>query len=483
MPENPAVNDSRGGCEDLFNDNGNKDGNTQQFSPTYTGEPRRDPGREDKRKTVAHLTQQQIADYCQHQLPPADVLAVTDHLGTCEVCRTQTQAAGTGDAAFFDLRAQVFAEAIQTGAHLTMDQAAAYADRHLSGEELHAVDDHLTHCETCVLAVDDLREFRNEIAPSLDREYQPAITTPPRVATPSRNPFSRLTSRLRISLVPALASGALAILFLAAISWFVWRKTDEREPQIANTPSPVSQPTTPPQLDSPDTTPTPPPAAIVAQLNEGSRVVKLDQEGKLLGAEDLPASHQELLKRTLSNGRIERSSLLQGLTRPSSSLMGSDDPQNAFAVREPLGNVLLSNQPTFRWSAMEGATSYVVEVFDEKFAPVTASPQLTDLTWNTTLPRGHVYSWQVKAMKDGQEITSPRPPAPQAKFRVLDQAKANEIANARRAYASSHLTLGLLYAEAGLLREAEQEFRLLQKANPNSELARNLLRQVQSLRR
>ena len=86
-------------------------------------------------------------------------------------------------------------------------------------------------------------------------------------------------------------------------------------------------------------------------------------------------------------------------------------------------------------------------------------------------------------MKDGQEITSPRPPAPQAKFRVLDQAKANELANARRAHSSSHLTLGLLYADAGLLREAEQEFRLVLKANPNSELARNLLRQVQSLRR
>ena len=85
-------------------------------------------------------------------------------------------------------------------------------------------------------------------------------------------------------------------------------------------------------------------------------------------------------------------------------------------------------------------------------------------------------------MKDGQEITSPRPPAPQAKFRVLDQAKANELAQARRDHRSSHLTLGLLYADAGLLREAEQEFRLLQNANPNSELARTLLRQVQSLR-
>jgi hypothetical protein len=222
---------------------------------------------------------------------------------------------------------------------------------------------------------------------------------------------------------------------------------------------------------------------VVAQLNDGSGVLALDQQGKLSGADNLPSNYQNLVKRALSTGKIEKSPQLQGLTRASSSLMGSNNQQREFSVLEPLGNVLLTNQPTFRWSLAEGATAYVVEVYDEKFTPVATSPQLTTLTWTTTLPRGSVYSWQVKAIKPGEEITSPRPPAPQAKFRILDQAKANELAQARRTHASSHLTLGLLYADAGLLREAEQEFRLLQRANPNSDLARNLLRQVQSLRR
>jgi hypothetical protein len=84
---------------------------------------------------------------------------------------------------------------------------------------------------------------------------------------------------------------------------------------------------------------------------------------------------------------------------------------------------------------------------------------------------------------DGNEVISPRPPAPQAKFRVLDQARANELAAAKRAYANSHLTLGLLYAQAGLLSESEQELRLLLKENPNSEVARKLLSQVQTLQR
>jgi hypothetical protein len=94
-----------------------------------------------------------------------------------------------------------------------------------------------------------------------------------------------------------------------------------------------------------------------------------------------------------------------------------------------------------------------------------------------------VYTWQVKAIKEAEEITSPRPPAPQAKFGILDQAKVNELVRAKRAYPSSHLTLALLYAEAGLLMEAEGELRALQVANPDSELARNLLRQVQATAR
>ena len=89
----------------------------------------------------------------------------------------------------------------------------------------------------------------------------------------------------------------------------------------------------------------------------------------------------------------------------------------------------------------------------------------------------------MKAIKDGQEVTAPRPPAPQARFRILDQAKADELANARREYASSHLALGLLYAEAGLLKEAEEELRALQTANPDSEIARSLLNQVQAMQR
>ena len=57
--------------------------------------------------------------------------------------------------------------------------------------------------------------------------------------------------------------------------------------------------------------------------------------------------------------------------------MGSDDQRSEFSVLEPVGKVLMTNRPTLRWSRMEGATAYVVEVYDDKFNLVTTSPQLT----------------------------------------------------------------------------------------------------------
>ena len=151
----------------------------------------------------------------------------------------------------------------------------------------------------------------------------------------------------------------------------------------------------------------------------------LDQEGKLSGVDDLPPAYQRMVKEALTNQRLEKSSLLVGLNRPASSLMGSDEQGNKFSVIEPVGKVLMSDRPTFRWSQLEGATGYVVEVYDEKFNLVATSPQLTANSWTVPQPlkRGGIYSWQVKAIKDGQEFKSPRPPAPQAKFRILDQRK------------------------------------------------------------
>ena len=426
---------------------------------------------------MEHLTRKQVEDYSRNQLPVTELLAISDHLGECDDCRRRVEAGLNNDRVFFALHGETFAGSDLSSPHLTSEQTAEYVDKNLRGEALQAVVDHLGTCEQCVFAVEDLRAFRNEIAPSLDREYRPAEVPAVTTKSSAREGF---LSRFRISPLPAFGGAALAVVLLVLLGWIAWRTSREGHQEVAVVPTPSLQPT-----PAPVPSVQPEPAPVVAQLHDGAGVVSLDQEGKLSGADNLPAGYQDLLKRALTGQRIEKSSQLQGLTRPPGTLMGSNDQPQQFSVIEPGGNVLMSDRPSFRWSRLEGATGYVVEIYDDQFKLVTSSAQIAGLSWTTTqaLPRGRVYSWQVKAIKDGQETTSPRPPAPQAKFRVLDQARANELTRAKRAYGSSHLALGLLYAEAGLLTEAEAELRLLRRANPDSEIARNLLRQIQAMRR
>jgi hypothetical protein len=71
------------------------------------------------------------------------------------------------------------------------------------------------------------------------------------------------------------------------------------------------------------------------------------------------------------------------------------------------------------------------------------------------LVRGRTYAWQVAASAGEKEIIAPRPPEPPARFMV---AEASAAARLRR-LPSSPLARGVLYANAGLLDDAEREFK------------------------
>lgn len=427
---------------------------------------------------VEHLTQRQFEDYNRQRLGVSELLSVSDHLAECETCRRRLEATLNGDAAFFGLRAEIFDEAAvlasqQARAHVTAELAAGYVDGNLPGEQIQTITEHLAVCDECALAVDDLAVFRDQIAASLDDEYRPAP-----VAAPADGWWRRAVAYLIAPFKQSagLAFAAVAAVLLLAVTGLV---PSRATPPLAEPEPEIAVITDPPPQRAPA-----PRARVVARLNDGEGRLTLEEGGKLSGADGLPIAYQSMMQEALSTRRVERSAQLNGLTRQGSSLMGADKQRDDFSVIEPVGKVLISDRPTLRWSPMDGATGYVVEIYDSKFNLAAASPHLYNHSWVApALSRGQVYSWQVKAIKDGQEFASPRPPAPQARFRILDRAKAGELAKAKRAYSSSHLALGLLYAEAGLLGEAERELRLLQKANPGSEIARALLSRVQALRR
>ena len=82
--------------------------------------------------------------------------------------------------------------------------------------------------------------------------------------------------------------------------------------------------------------------------------------------------------------------------------------------------------------------------------------------------------WQVESSAAGREVTAPVPPAPPARFTVLSAAEAGRLAHAP----VSHLVRGVLYADAGLLDDAERELTELKQQNPGSELVQRFVDQL-----
>jgi hypothetical protein len=408
----------------------------------------------------------------------------------CEACRLKVERALVDDEMFFTLKSEALSASAETAtssaeqAHMTFERTAAYVDETLAREELRVVTDHLTGCEQCAMAVDDLRAFRNQVMPGLDREYRQ-----PTAPATTENRWRRFVAdvRARSPWPPALVVGsALAALLMIAAGWLIWgamernRKNPERAQTTPSPTAPVVTQVVPPIPTQEGA------ATVIAQLNDGVGQVVLDGNGKLSGVDHLPPAYQQMIRNALGSRRLEKSPLLARLARPDSLYMrGGGARGDRFSVINPVRIVMLSDRPTFRWSPLEGATGYVVEVYDAKLRRIITSPQLADTSWaaSQSLKRGGIYSWQVTAIKGGEEFSSPRPPAPQAKFRILDQTLANEIVQAQRAYTSSHLTLALIYTKAGLIDEAKQEFRRLQRANPNSTILRRMLADLKAMRR
>ncbi|NOT58811.1 MAG: zf-HC2 domain-containing protein [Acidobacteria bacterium] len=355
--------------------------------------------------------------------------------------------------------------------HLAFEQLADFVDGRLSGEPQQFARDHLSQCQQCGAAVDDLRAFSHAIADDLATRRKPAMNPPP-----------SLGEKLRVFFASSWAmpvSVTIALLVFGLIGWQMFKRDDSRIAVVTPSPTP-----TPMMLPTATIEPTATPNNLLAQLNDGATQFALDAQGRLQGADEWPERYRQLAQQALQADRMSRPAALSGLGSASAALMGQGQ-ESGFALIEPAGKVVLTDRPVLRWQPLAGAQSYQVELVNEQYETVAQSEALTSTSWQVpqALARGRVYSWQVKASKDGETVKAPQPPAPLARFRVTGQKEFAEIQDARHRFGSSHLLLGQLYAEAGLLDEAEREFRALQKANPASPIPKQLLAELRKLRR
>ena len=413
--------------------------------------------------TLEHLSETQLTRYRERSLDPQELLAVDRHLASCDLCHERLTRIPGGASILFESDDQPF--------HLDYEQhLEPYVDGKANDIDREIVDSHVAICSKCATDLEELLEFKQQ---------QPVAAI---VDTSSRR--RQWFSQLRWS--PAWATAAvIAAVFGLSGAVFLWTRYPapgaiqqdrtvspaETEHKAQNTPSP--------ETDSFSLREEP-----LLVLNDASCQFRLYKDGRLEAPQELPADLKESIERALVTHRLGASPALKGWATGAGKLRSGFSTASTFAPLEPVGVVIETDRPTFRWRSLEGAQHYIVTVFDAKLRQVASSGPVTQSEWTVpnALQRGVTYSWQITAVKDGETIVSPKPPLPEARFRVLDQHAVNAMATLRLSVGTSHLAMGVFYWKHGLLADAEREFQALANANPDSSVVKELLASIKSLR-
>lgn len=161
----------------------------------------------------------------------------------------------------------------------------------------------------------------------------------------------------------------------------------------------------------------------------------------------------------LRNGRVDVPEPVLALRGKSASLPGT--PESRFGLLRPVATAVASAQPKFEWSPVGNDAQYVVAVFDSQLNPIVRSATLAEPAWTPPQPlAAGEYLWQVTATVGSKSVLAPGDSDPPAKFLVLDEAQRQSLERAAKERPGDHLLLGVLYARAGVLDDAERELRL-----------------------
>jgi hypothetical protein len=143
-------------------------------------------------------------------------------------------------------------------------------------------------------------------------------------------------------------------------------------------------------------------------------------------------------------------------------------------VLRPVSEAVEETQPVLYWSAAFGEPPYSVSVTDERGLVIARAQGIQNTSWMvlTPLHPGGEYSWQVSITGASE----------QASFRILDDGQVMLWRAMQAAHKNSHLIIGLVAQQLGMLAIAEREYTALTKAFPDSNTAALLLDNVSQLR-
>lgn len=466
------------------------------------------------------------------------------HLTLCTTCRDRLQGKEPLDEEIQTFLHGLLVKALDTPVrHFNYRRVVAYVDDDFNEAEREMADGHLADCALCRLQVSELRAFKMELqerpplVPSsvrlLARQKETGLSNAWLSWHAWRASGKTLGSRWSIAaLATALVLALAASLFLM-VTFTRRSKTPEREAastrQAPSAPE-ISKRGQPPLSQTPDagalplqnipnlgpgqpmsrgddrnaqewsivpgkkdSTPVDKAAAgpTAVTLNDGPGQLRLEADRPLETLEELdPVTRGQVLI-AFNKQRLTKPESIKDL-EPSTEFRGPNTDQALSQESSPLKHlspvnvVLREDQPTFKWVPHPDAVGYRVRVFDDQDRKVTESPLLPPVdSWQPVAKllrarHGLIYSWKLIAvLRDGQELVARRRTGP-PKFILLGEDNLERLQKLERSHPGYHLLLGIAYADSGLTALAEQELAKLQKANPKSAFAAQLLRSVRS---
>jgi predicted anti-sigma-YlaC factor YlaD len=423
-----------------------------------------------------HVTIEQLERYRDKNLTAEELIPVDEHLSVCQLCHQRFRDIFINHDNMFPMQVDLDTTDSEDDEHLEFDEHIVnYVENTLDDVDREIVKSHLEYCVTCTAEVNSLINFREQ----LTKER----TTIPIHEKSTQRIWGRLVQSWMwqpSKWTPAYALGLASLVIGVTLIAIVTFRSGKQQTNISNNqPSQTIDPvvsTTNPQVD--------PNKEIASQTptDPGKNIAKGEGSAEY-GLDMLPANLQEDVKDVLTAKAIRKPQILSKLSEESiTRLGGAESTVTSFDLLTPRKTVIRSQRPTFKWRPLEGTTSYSIHIYDENYKEVAKAESLSNNQWQIpiALKRGMVYSWQVIASKDGKEIVSPASTDPEAKFKVLDQSKHNDLTKVESNLGKSSLILGTIYARMGLVEEAKQELNKVKKNNPQSTLANKLIQQIKN---
>jgi hypothetical protein len=467
---------------------------------------------------LEHIPKSLMEQFRDRSLDAAALSAISAHLESCAKCYELFREAFHGKSGNASAWFSLSSESWLKGEHLEYEQIVSYADGAMDKEDREILDEHLQLCARCSEDVQSFVAHRRQIEPELKIRYAPVEQ---QVKKPR---FADWRHSFNLSLKPAYPVYALLFIGALAISTLLLRRGDGTRPSI-QTDTPLVKLTpipSPPVTITPTTTPAekstvsqrfdgpdksvggssdqhlsqrqpnvdrranqPDPAGQMIPILDGEKKIFLRDATHLAGLDDAPASIKELVKETLTSGAIQRPAILDDLAVERSATRGNAVNPSSFKLISPQQTVVIETTPVFKWEPLNGATGYKVQIASKSDWAGISSPNLSPATleWTppTRLRRGATYTWVVKATTEKGDLIVPSSSEPERKFKVLGEGTFNTLKKLKR-QTGSRLALGLFYARAGAIVEAERELQLLADGNADSPLVRKWLDQIHSWR-